>query len=329
MQILRLELPVLRRLNPGVLTTPISFVVIFLAFAIFSQGHRFIDPRNLGAIAKLTPDLGVVALGVGILMIAGEFDLSVASVLALCSFIFTQFLLAGVNPFLALVLVLAIGDALGLLNGVLVVRTGLPSFVITLSTMMFWRGILFVVSGQMPISILSYVPPNSPLGRVLTGEIGQVPVQILWFLAFALILGAVLHLGSFGNWVYAIGSNQDAARAMGIRVPLVKVACYMIVGTLCAFSSVMQAVRLGSFAATQGTGFELRSIAAVVVGGTALQGGVGNMVGMALGVFIIQAIDNGLILMQVPVFGIDTFIGIAVILFVILNNLTNRQFAGR
>jgi simple sugar transport system permease protein len=321
--------PRLERLNLGELSTPIAFLLAIFIFAVFSPGHRFLDPRNLGAMAKLTPDMGVVALGIGMLMIAGEFDLSIASVLPFCSFIFTQFLIAGLNPFLAFVLVLPIGAAFGLVNGVLVVRTGLPSFIITLSTMLFWRGLLYGISHLMPISILSYVPSDSPFAHVLTGQIGPVPIQILWFLAFALILGVILHRNKFGNWVYATGSNQEAATAMGISVSTVKIALYMIIGVLCAWAAVMQATRLGSFAATQGIGFELRAIAAVVVGGTSLRGGVGSMLGIALGVFIIQIIENGLILMQVPVFGVETFIGIAVILFVILNNVTNQQFAGQ
>jgi simple sugar transport system permease protein len=193
--------------------------------------------------------------------------------------------------------------------------------------MLFWRGLLYGLSHMMPISILPYVPTGSPLTQILTGQIGPVPVQILWFLAFALILGSLLHRHCFGNWVYAAGSNPEAARAMGVNVHMVKIVCYMIIGVLCAFAAVMQSVRLGSFAATQGIGFELKAIAAVVVGGTSLRGGVGGMLGMALGVFIIQIIENGLILMQVPVFGVETFIGVAVVLFVILNNLTHRQFA--
>jgi simple sugar transport system permease protein len=195
--------------------------------------------------------------------------------------------------------------------------------------MLFWQGLVYGISGMSPISILPYVPTGSPLAQMLTGQIGPIPAQILWYLAIALVLGVVLHFGRFGNWVCAIGSNQEAARAMGIRVGTVKVVCYMIVGALCAFAAMIQSTRLGSFAATQGFGFELKAIAAVVVGGTSLRGGVGSMLGIALGVFIIQILDNGLILMQVPVFGVDTFIGIAVILFVILNNLTNRQFAGK
>jgi len=311
----------------GGFSTPLVFIVTIAVFWAFSPGHRFLDPHNVAAIAKLTPDLGVVSLGIGILMVCGEFDLSIASVLPTCSYIFTQLLIAGVDPFVAFVLLLPTGAAFGMINGFLVVRTGLPSFIITLSTMLFWRGVLYVVSGLMPISILPYVPTDSPFAHMLTGQIGPIPVQLLWFLGIAIVLGVVLHFGRFGNWIYATGSNQDAARAMGVDVWLVKIVCYMIVGTLCAFAAMMQATRLGSFAATQGIGFELKAIAAVVVGGTSLRGGVGNMVGIALGVFIIQIIENGLILLQVPVFGVNTFIGLAVILFVIINNLANRQFA--
>ncbi len=329
MSSIALPRPRSERLNIGTLSTPIVFLLAIFVFWLFSPGHRFLDPRNLAAIAKLTPDLGVVALGVGVLMICGEFDLSVASTLPLCSFIFAQLLIAGIHPFIAFFMVLPCGALLGVINGVLVVRTRLPSFIITLSTMMFWRGVLYLVSGLMPISILQWVPANSPFAQILTGEVGPVPLQFVWYVVLAIVLGIVLHLSKFGNWLYATGSNEDAARAMGVRVPLVKIVAYMIVGTLCAFAGIMQAARLGSFAATQGIGFELRAIVAVVVGGTSLRGGVGSMLGIALGVFIVQIIDNGLILMQVPVFGINTFIGIAVILFVLLNNLTNRQFAGQ
>jgi simple sugar transport system permease protein len=309
------------------LNTPITFVVAVLVFAIFTPNHLFISPRNLGSLAKLTPDLGIVALGIGILMICGEFDLSIASLIPFSSYIFTLFVMAGLNPFLAFTLLLPIGAVFGLLNGLIVVNTGLPSFIITLSTMMFWRGLLYGISRMMPLSILSYVPSDSAFAKMLTGEAGPIPVQVLWFVGFAVILGLLLHRNKFGNWVYATGSNQEAARAMGVNIAFVKIACYMIIGLLCAFVSVMQSARLGSFAATQGIGFELKAIAAVVVGGTSLRGGVGRMLGIFLGVFIIQIVENGLILMQVPVFGVETFIGIAVVVFVIINNYINRRVA--
>lgn len=308
-------------------SSPIAFIVAVLIFAIFTPNHLFIDPRNLRSLAKLTPDIGIVALGIGILMICGEFDLSIASVLPFCSYIFTMFFKAGLNPFAGLLLLLPIGAVFGLLNGIIVVGTGLPSFIITLSMMMFWRGLLYGLSRMMPISILSYVSKHPGFEKMLTGQLGPIPMQIIWFLGFAVVLGFMLHRNKFGNWIYATGSNPQAARAMGISIGLVKTICYMIIGALCAFASVMQSVRLGSFAATQGIGFELKAIAAVVVGGTSLRGGVGRMLGICLGVFIIQIVENGLILMQVPVFGVETFIGVAVVVFVILNTAVRRRVA--
>jgi simple sugar transport system permease protein len=308
------------------LNTALTFIITFLIFSIFTPDHLFLDPRNLASMAKLTPDIGVVALGIGILMIAGEFDLSIASIIPFCSYIFTQFIMNGMDPLLAFILIFPIGATFGLINGLLVVSTGLPSFIITLSTMLFWKGLLFGLSHMMPISILKYVS-DTPIENILTGQIGPVPIQIIWFGIFAIILGLLLHQTKFGNWIYATGSNQEAARAMGINVRMVKTVCYMIIGVLCAWAAVMQAVRLGSFAATQGIGFELKTIAAVVVGGTALTGGVGSMLGIVLGIFIIRIVENGLILLQAPVFGVEMFIGVAVVIFVLLNTFVNRRLA--
>jgi simple sugar transport system permease protein len=309
------------------INTSVTFAVVVLVFALFTPDHLFVNPRNLAAVAKLAPDLGMVALGVGLLLIAGEFDLSVSSILPFCSFIFAILLGAGMLPLPALLLVLPIGAAMGFINGAIVVRTGLPSFIITLSTMMFWRGVLFGISRMMPRSINRYFEEDSLFEAVFTGQIGLIPVQVIWLIGIAIVLGIILHRHKFGNWIYAVGSNQDAARAMGINVGLVKILLYVLIGVLCAFIGIVQATRLGSFAATQGHRFELQAIAAVVVGGTSLRGGVGSMLGIVLGLFIIKGLENGLILMQVPVFGVETFIGMAVILFVIINELLNRRMA--
>ncbi len=308
------------------LNTAITFIVTFLIFSIFTPNNIFLDPRNLASMAKLTPDIGVVALGIGILMIAGEFDLSIVSIIPFCSYIFTLLIMNGMDPLIAFILIFPVGASFGLINGLLVVSTGLPSFIITLSTMLFWRGLLFGISHMMPISILKYISDSS-IKTLLVGQVGPIPNQIIWFLLFAVILGLLLHQTKFGNWIYATGSNQEAARAMGINIGMVKTICYMIIGVLCAWTSVMQAVRLGSFAATQGIGFELKTIAAVVVGGTALTGGVGSMLGIVLGIFIIRIVENGLILLQVPVFGVELFIGVAVVVFVLLNSYVNRRIA--
>lgn len=309
------------------LNTLITFVVVVAVFAIFTPKHLFIDSRNLASMARLLPDLGFVALGVGILMIAGEFDLSVSSVLPFCSYVFTLYLMGGMLPLPALILTLPVGAALGFMNGIIVTKTRLPSFIITLSTMMFLKGLLFGLSKMMPISLNRYLDPDMAFVRALTGKVGPIPVQFLWLLGFALLLGFFLRRNKVGNWVYAIGSNEQAARAMGIRVDIVKIGLYMLIGLLCAVGSIIQATRLGSFAATQGVGFELKAIAAVVVGGTSLRGGVGSMWSIFLGLLIIKTLETGLILMRVPVFGVEAFIGVAVIIFVIINEFLNRRSA--
>lgn len=321
------ELRVRNLQNQGSINTAIAFIGVVVIFSVFTPNHLFIDPRNLASMAKLTPDLGIVALGVGILMISGEFDLSVSSVLPLCSFVFVQYLMAGMHPLLALLLIFPIAIGTGLLNGILVSKTGLPSFIITLSTMLFWKGFLFGISKMMPISINRYLKEYPRFQNALTGTVGPIPVQIIWLLGIAILLGIFLRKNKFGNWTYAIGSNQQAARAMGINITMVKTTLYILVGLLCAFSSVIQATRLGSFAATQAVGYELKAIAAVVVGGTSLRGGIGSMWGIVLGIFIVRTLETGLILMRVPVFGVDAFIGIAVILFVVLNEYMNRRNA--
>lgn len=307
------------------INTAVAFIIAVIIFTFFTPNFLFIDPRNLASMAKLTPDLGLVALGVGILMIAGEFDLSVSSILPLCSFVFVQYLMAGMHPLLAMLLIFPIGIGAGFLNGILVSKTKLPSFIITLSTMLFWKGFLFGVSRMMPISINRYLNNYPAFQNFLTGKLGPFPVQFVWLVGIAVFLGIILRRNKFGNWIYAVGSNQEAARAMGINISLVKTSLYMIIGVLCAFSSIMQATRLGSFAATQAVGYEFKAIAAVVVGGTSLRGGVGSMWGIFLGILIVKTLETGLILMRVPVFGVDAFIGVAVIIFVIMNEYLNRR----
>jgi simple sugar transport system permease protein len=306
--------------------TFLVFIGLVMFFSLLTHNYLFVDRRNLAALGKLFPDLGVVALGVGVLMICGEFDLSVSSVLPFCSYVFVRLLYRGFAPFWAFWAALGVGALLGLLNGLITVKTKMPSFITTLGTMMFWRGVLYIWSKMMPAGIRNLVPSGSLFERTFAGTVGSFfPVQALWFALFAVILGILLHYHRFGNWIYATGDNRDAARAMGINTDLVKTVCFMIVGVLCGFSACMQAVRIGSFAATQGIGFELRAIAACVVGGTSLRGGVGSMPGIVLGALTIPILDNGLILLRVPVFGISAFIGIATILFVVLNSYVERK----
>ncbi|MGQ9615288.1 MAG: ABC transporter permease [Spirochaetota bacterium] len=316
---------IIKFLSYKVSFTLIVFIILLLIFIFFTPDHIFIQKENLGALGKLAPDLGIIALGVGTLMISGEFDLSVCSTIPMCSYIFVKLLGWGI-PLIAIPLItLLTGALLGFINGVLVIKGKIPSFIATLGTMMFWRGVLYASSRMMPIGIRAYLEPGSWLENILVGSIkGTIPVQILWFLFFSILLGVIVHYHRFGNWIFVTGDNKIAARAMGINTDKVKTICFGMVGMMCSFMGMMQLLRIQSFAATQGIGFELKAIASAVVGGTSLMGGIGSILGVFLGTLTIQILENGLILMGAPVFGINAFIGVGIILFSILNVYITR-----
>jgi len=218
-----------------------------------------------------------------------------------------------------------VGVIIGLINGLLVTRTRLPSFIITLGTQLFWKGLLYAASLMMPLGIRAWLQPGSWLENMFVSIIGGVlPAQALWFVGLAILLAAVLHFTKFGNWIFATGDQETAARAMGINTARVKVIVYVGVGFLCALVALISCLRIESFTPNQGVGTELRAIASAVVGGTALTGGIGSVLGIFLGSLTIQIIDSGMILLGLPAFGIGTFIGAAVILFAILNKYFSR-----
>jgi len=305
--------------------TLLVFVVLVVIFQVFTPGNTFFRRANLYSLARLAPDLGILALGVGILMICGEFDLSVTSTIPMSSFVFVKLLGFGVPLLPNLLITLCVGMVVGLLNGLLVTRTRLPSFILTLGTMLFWKGLLYAASLMMPIGIRSWLPPGSWLENMFAAVIGGVfPVQAVWFIGLAVLLAVMLHFTKFGNWIFATGDNETAARAMGINTARVKIIVYVGVGLLCSLVGLIQCLRIESFTANQGVGFELKAIASAVVGGTALTGGIGSVLGIALGTVTIQIIESGVILLGLPAFGIGTFIGAVVILFSVLNKYISR-----
>jgi simple sugar transport system permease protein len=266
-------------------------LILVVGATIATPERNFIRTANLQTLLSLGSEFGIVVLGIGVLMIAGEFDLSVGSVLAFTSLIFTFLIAAPVNPFIATLLTLACGSLIGVLNGLITVKARVVSFIATLGTMLTWRGLTLILSGG---TMRPAVVENHPFFvGLFTGDLGGViPAQGIWFVLFAALLYLVLHLRPFGNWIFATGDNPPAARAMAINTDRVKIVCFLIVGLLCAFSAVIQTTRLSAFSSRVGTGWELRAVAAAVVGGTSLRGGRGAMVGIFLGALIIMVIEN-------------------------------------
>ena len=300
------------------------FLLLFIIFAVFSPGNRFLSRDNIEIFLSTAAEFGIISLAVGILMIAGEFDLSVGSILAFCSLSFMKLFNSGINVVAAIVLTVIIGGMIGLLNGIITVKAQIPSFITTLGGLLMWRGItLFWSKGLQEGLDLTKIPLTY---KVIGGsKLSVIPIQFIWLVGIALIILFLMNYHKFGNWVYVTGDNKLAAKAMGISTDRIKTICFIVVGAAVGFAAVMQMFRSGTFTARAGDGWELNAVAASVVGGTALSGGIGNMAGVFWGTLIISLIENGLVLMRIQYWWTFTVFGVVIIASVIISKIIEKR----
>ena len=294
-------------------------VVIYIASVLFVP--RFGTLLNLKILLKSTPQLGIVSLGVCLLMISGEFDLSVGSNFALSSLIVALLATNGTNIWLSFLLSLIVGILIGSINGLITIKTGIPSFITTLATMMVWRGVVLLISKGRPYMF----HPPSPFYEIFAGSFGFIPVQFIWFIGFTVLFWLLLENHKFGNRVFATGGNKNVAIAVGVNAYRVKLICFIIAGAMAALAGSMEATRVSSVSPAQGEGMELEAIAASVIGGTSLMGGEGTILGTFLGAMIIYTIQDILLLARAPGFYFRLFIGIFILLAVMLNIVIKKD----
>jgi len=273
----------------------VLLVVLTIVFQIRSNGV-FLSPENLRGVLGLLPEVGLVAIGVTILMICGEFDLSVGSVFALMPMSVAIMLNHGVPFVPAVLLGLVVCAAIGFVNGYVTLRFSIPSFIATLGMLFMARSLTVVISGGFP-PLLPPIP--SWVFTQYVGPGGLIRMSFIWFLAIALLSAAMLSLTNFGNWIKSTGGYIEAAASMGIPVNRVKIICFMLCAMLAGFAGLIQVLRLNSPLPSIGVGLELQAVAAAVIGGTALTGGIGTVLGAIVGALLIRIIDNGLVLSQV------------------------------
>ncbi|SDG27999.1 ABC transporter permease [Pelagibacterium luteolum] len=282
---------------------------------------RYLSPQNLAILMRAVPVLGCLALGVGVLMIAGEFDLSVGSVYALTAIVMAVQVTAGMSGFLAAGIAIAIGVAIGVLNGLITLRFNLPSFIVTLGGLLFWRGAVLLYNGAVQVRF----DPEPAFTAIFAGTIFGLNAAFLWFLGLTFAFYMLLHHHRFGNHVFATGGNRAAATAIGINTGRVKIIAFAIAGGMAAVAGILATARVGSVQPGQGTGLELQAIAACVIGGLSLRGGRGSMIGVFLGVLLIHTITNVLLLIRAPGFYLEMFIAVLIVGASILNQLIDRR----
>ncbi len=294
------------------------FLVILTVIFQARSGGVFLNTVNLQGILGLLPEVALVAMGVTLLMICGEFDLSVGSVFALTPMSMAVLLEAG-WPFLPAISVgLFVAMTVGLVNGVLTVKFSIPSFITTLGMLFVARSMTVVISGGFPPLLpLNVIPKWLFVTYVGPGDMFRV--SFIWFLAIAIGMTLLLSHTNFGNWVRATGGFLPAAKSMGIPTKRVKIACFMICSLLAGFAGTLQVMRLGAPLPSIGEGLELQAVAAAVIGGTALTGGIGTILGGIIGATLIRVIDNGLVLSQVDANWFKMALGALTVFAVILN----------
>lgn len=291
------------------------------ASLISPNGFSFLKPENLsGVISQSIPVLAILGLGAGILMIAGEFDLSLGAAITFNAIVFIKTSEAfGVG--LGVLAGVLSGVAIAVINGLIVVTTKIPSFIATLGMSFFWAGASIFINGTTPAILLQ--SRDGLMEFLFAHDFGSFRSQLVWLAIIGTLAWVFLHRHKLGNHLFAVGGNAAAASAISINPTKVKLLAFAIFGGLVGFASILIAVRTSSMqpggSATES--FTLFAIAAAVVGGTSLNGGRGSVIGIVVGAALIELIRNGLLLAKAPGFYITLFVGVTIVIASIFNKL--------
>src|ERR671910_251204 len=297
-------------------------VVIWLAFLVAAP-DVFLNSRIYGAFATTTPLFAMIALALTLVVITREMDLSFGSVMALAMVGFVKAFDYTGNVPLSVLACLVVGVVCGLINGYLVAILGIPSLVITLGTLFFFRGVELVLLDGRPVVLRD--PGVEGLRDALNGRTLDIPNELLWTIAVAIVLWVILNRTRFGAHVFLVGDNPVSAQLMGVRVARVKIATFVILGVVSAFTGLMAAMQLATLFPTLGDGTLLPPIASVFLGGTSVFGGTGSIVGTFVGSFIVGSINAGVVSAGIQGFYTQLFFGLVIILSLVLQTLISRR----
>jgi inositol transport system permease protein len=303
----------------------IILLAMFIAFSLLSEG--FFSTKNIFNIVRQISFMGLIAIGVTMVIITGGIDLGSGSVLALAAVVATSLAQLpdsatlkyeglSVPIFVPVVAALAVGALTGVINGSLISRFKIPPFIATLGMMTVARGFALIYSNK-PLSQLT--PEYNFIGQ---GVLFGVPFPVIILLVVAVTVHIMLNNTPFGRYIYALGGNEQAARISGVNINRVKIGVYTLAGLLSGLAGLVVSSRVGS--GQPGQGIELDAIAAAVIGGTSLSGGIGTIWGTIVGALIIGVLDNGLILLNVDQYWITIVKGAIIVVAVIIDERKNR-----
>ena len=299
-------------------------IVMLLVIAFFSyRSLRFSSPENLQNILIAAAPFALIALGQTLVILTGGIDLSVGSVIAVAGM--TSAAVAKANPgqvWLTVLSAMAVGLLAGTVNGILVSRVDVPPFIATLGMLTAGSGIAYVIGGGAPINGLP-----AEFGSIANTKVLGLQIPVIVMIVGIVLLGIVMRRTAYGMRVYAVGGNRVAAEIAGVNARRTLFSVYAVSGLLAGLSGVMLASRVISGPPNLGQGYELDAIAAVVIGGASLMGGRGTVWGTALGLLLIQTLNNGLDLLLVPAYWQDVIKGVLIVAAVAVDVWSTRRRA--
>lgn len=305
-------------------------VLVFVFFAVVAGDSGFLTLGGTASYLEVAAQLGIVAVPVAMLMIAGEFDLSVGSMVGAAGMIIaisvTEYgwpLWAGVlAAFAAAILV-------GLFNGYVVIKTGLPSFIVTLGMLFALRGLTIgfarLLTGRTQIGGLDEAAAGGVLTPLFSGTIGPFSVTVVWWVFLAVLGTWVLQRTVFGNWIFGSGGDPVAARNVGVPVNRVKITLFVCTALSAALLATIQVLDAGSADVLRGTLLELQAIAAAVIGGVLLTGGYGSVVGAVFGALIFGMVSQGIFFTGINTDWFQVFVGVMLLVAVLFNNYIRKR----
>jgi simple sugar transport system permease protein len=305
-------------------------IIVFVFFAVVAGDRGFLTSTGTISYLEVSAQLGIVVIPVALLMIAGEFDLSVGSMIGAAGMLLAipmaEF---GWPLWAALLLAFGVALVIGFLNGYLVVTTGLPSFIVTLATLFALRGASIgftrLITGRTQVSGVQ--AEGSFLGALFAGEIAGIPVSIFWWLGLGALGTWILLRTTFGNWIFGTGGDPVAARNVGVPVARVKILLFMATAAGATLLATLQVLDAGSADVLRGTLFEFQAIIATVIGGVLLTGGYGSVIGPMFGALIFGMVNQGIFFTGVNTDWFQVFLGAMLLIAVIVNNYIRQRAA--
>jgi simple sugar transport system permease protein len=300
----------------------VALGLCIVAGLVAPEHFRFLSSANFNVLLRAIPVIGIISLGVGILMIAGEYDLSVGATFGLASYVMVLAFTSGAPIPAAIALALIVGAAIGLVNGWITLQFGIPSFITTLGTLFILRSGGRILSGNKPIS---FFPPNW-LQTALTGNVFGVQMQFVWFVLLAGFAYLLLNRHWLGNHFYAVGGNRRAAIQVGVNATRTKCIAFVLCSLFAVLAGILSVTRVNSGTTETQAFIELEAVAVCVMGGLALTGGRGSILGIFVGACMFHLVSDVILLARLPGFYLDFFVGLTIVFGVTMNQVAKKKY---